>query len=83
MTADELRKYITAVPFLPFSVRTIDGRLLPVYNRDFILISPPQQHVYVFKSDGGFEVFDINLLPGVVFDPPQPTPISNPSDTTA
>ncbi len=84
MSADELRKHITAIPFFAFHVRTADGRRVPVLGRDFALISPPGRHVYVFQPDGSHDVLDINLIPGVEFGPP-PTEAVAPqsSDATA
>lgn len=40
MTVHQLRQHIIAVPFVPFQLRTGDGRLIPVVNRDFVLINP-------------------------------------------
>jgi hypothetical protein len=70
MTAEQLRQHITAVPFTPFHLRTVDGRRIPVLNRDFILITPPQTLTFVFQPDGSFEVLDMNLIPGVEYGPP-------------
>jgi hypothetical protein len=70
MSADELRSHITAVPFETFSLRTADGRRIPVRNRDFILITPNKRHVYVFQPDNSREVLDIMLILGLEFGPP-------------
>ncbi len=83
MTADELRAFITAVPFRPFHVRTVDGRRLPVYNRDFILITPSQTHVYVFQPNDAYEVLDIAILPSVEFSTPPAEAKPKASDTAA
>lgn len=73
MSADELRKHITAKPFTPFHPRAADGRRITVLNRDFILISPPGRHVYVFQPDGSHDVLDIQLIPSIEFGPPPAT----------
>jgi hypothetical protein len=78
MTVDELRKHITAVPFFPFHIRTGAGRRIPVLNRDFILITPTQSHVFVFQPDNSHQVLDINLIIGVEFGPPAP-PVAVPN----
>ena len=70
MTAEQLRQHITAVPFTPFHVRSADGRRIPVLNRDFILITPPQTHTFIFQPDGSYAVLDIALVPGVEYGPP-------------
>lgn len=77
MTADQVRHHIMAVPFTPFFLRTGDGRRISVVNRDFILITPTQSHVFVFQADGSYQVLDINLLVGAEYGPPeaaQPAP---------
>ncbi len=83
MTSEQLRRHITAVPFTPFHVGTGDGRRIPVLNRDFILISPPQTHVFVFQPDGSYQVLDLNLMLGVEFGPPQEQATPQPANTTA
>ncbi len=83
MTSHQLRQHIVAVPFLPFHVRTIDGCRVPVANRNFILINPPQTHVFVFQPDSAFQVLDINLVGGVEKDAPPPRTASEFTDTNA
>ncbi len=83
MTAEHLRQYIMAVPFKPFHLRTIDGRRVPVWHRDFILITPTQNHVIVFQANDAFEMFDLSLLPSVEVGPPTPEPKLTSSDTAA
>lgn len=39
MSAEELRRRVTAVPFRPFVVNVADGRRIPVVGQDFILVS--------------------------------------------
>lgn len=83
MTADELRHHITAVPFKPFYVRTIDGRRLPVQGRDFALVPPPGRHAFIFQSDGAYEVIDLTLLPSVEFGPIPADAVTQTSDPTS
>jgi hypothetical protein len=83
MTADYLRQFITAVPFKPFNLRTIDGRKIPVWHRDFILITPTQTHVFVFQPNDAFEMIDLALLPSLEVGPPIPETPPKPSDTAA
>lgn len=83
MTAEQLRQHIVAAPFTPFHLRTVDGRRVPVLNRDFILITPTRTHTFVFQPDDSYSVLDIALLQGVEFGPPAATPTLQPSDTNA
>lgn len=83
MTAEQIRQHITAVPFTPFHLRTGNGRRVPVLNRDFILITPTQSHVFVFQPDNSYQVLDVHLILGVEFGPPPAQPTPQPSDTNA
>ena len=74
MSADELRSYITAVPFRSFILRTIDGRSLLVDKRDFILVTPTGRHTYIFQPDDSRTVLDVELIVGADFAAPPATP---------
>jgi hypothetical protein len=67
MSAIELRSYITSVPFQPFVLRTIDGRAIPVKDRDFILVTPSGRHTYIFQPDDSRTVLDVELIVGADF----------------
>jgi hypothetical protein len=59
-------------------VQTVDGRRIPVLNRDFILITPTQLHLFIFQPDNSYQVLDINLIVGVEYGPPAPqAPVPN------
>ena len=78
MTAEQIRQHIITVPFTPFHLRTVDGRRVPVMNRDFILITPSKLHLFVFQPDDSYQILDIDLIVGVEFGPPQPqVPLPN------
>jgi hypothetical protein len=70
MSSAELRSHIVSVPFEPFNVRTIDGRNIPVKNRDFILITPSGRHTYIFQPDDSRTVLDNELIVGIDFAVP-------------
>lgn len=70
MTAEELRRHITAVPFRPFSLHMADGRQIPVLGRDFILLSPSGRMSYVFQPDDSHDVLDVLMITGVHYDSP-------------
>ena len=72
MSAEELRRRMTAVPFSAFSVNVNDGRRLPVVGQDFIRISLSGRVVEVYQIDGSFDVLDCLLITGLSFGPPQP-----------
>jgi hypothetical protein len=40
MDIENLRDAILTTPFIPFTIHLADGREIPVFARDFILLSP-------------------------------------------
>ena len=51
MIAD-VRERVLAVPFVPFAIRTSDGRKYPVPTRDHAHISPRGNRVVTFLDTG-------------------------------
>lgn len=70
MSTNELRRHITAVPFRPFVMHISDGRTIPVYDRDFILVSPLGSVVDVFQPDERHDILAGGAITGITFDPP-------------
>lgn len=60
MTGD-IRKHLEATPFVPFTVRTSDGREYPVTTVDHIYL-PPSGGRVVISDDAGVVV----VLPGLM-----------------
>lgn len=60
MTGD-IRKHLQISPFVPFSVRTADGREYPVPTVDHIYLPPSGERV-VISDDKGIVV----VLPGLM-----------------
>jgi len=73
MTADELKRHITAIPFQPFRVHVADGRDIPVRGRDFILLTPSGRMAYVFQPDDSHHVLDVLMITGIHFSTPTET----------
>jgi hypothetical protein len=48
---DEVRKMLNAVPFLPFLVKTSDGRQYRVKHPDYVAISPKGGRIVVFADE--------------------------------
>ncbi len=48
---DEIRKYLEAVPFVPFFIKTSDGRQYRVKHPDYVAISPKGGRVVVFADE--------------------------------
>jgi hypothetical protein len=70
VTADEIRKHIKAVPFRPFTLNVADGREIPVFDRDFIILSPSGRVVEVYQKDDSSDYLDTSLITGVGFVAP-------------
>jgi hypothetical protein len=48
---DEIRKHLDAVPFVPFVIKTSDGKQYRVKHPDFLAISPKGGRVAVFADE--------------------------------
>jgi len=70
MTADAIRKQITAVPFHPFKLHTADGRAIGVFARDFALVSPLGLTVDVYQPDDSHDIIDTSLIASISFTAP-------------
>ncbi len=51
MTSD-IRKLLTAQPFLPFAIHTADGREYAVPTPDYAHVVPNGRRVSIFSEDG-------------------------------
>ena len=48
---DEIRKHLEAVPFVPFLIKTSEGRQYRVKHPDYVAISPQGGRVVVFADE--------------------------------
>jgi hypothetical protein len=68
MTKDILKDKMTAAPFRPFSVRTTDGRQLPVPGPDYAQVSPNGRLLSVWTRNGNSQcVLDVALITELEF----------------
>ncbi len=51
MIAEEIRELQAATPFEPYSVVTSDGKTLYVKHPDYCLITPGNDHLYIFSDE--------------------------------
>ena len=65
MTGD-IRKHLGITPFVPFSVRTADGREYPVPTIDNIYLPPTGGRVVISDDEGVVVVLPGLLISGVV-----------------
>lgn len=83
MTAAEIRKQITKVPFRPFTLHMADGQTIRVHARDFILVSPLGLTVDVYQADDDHDILDMALITSISFDPPAQPSAPQTTDTNA
>jgi hypothetical protein len=60
MTGD-IRKHLDITPFVPFSIRTADGREYPVPTIDHIYLPPKGGRVIISDDEGA-----VAVLPGLM-----------------
>lgn len=65
MTGD-IRKHLEITPFVPFSVRTADGREYPVPTIDHIYLPPIGGRVIISDDEGVVSVLPGLLISGVL-----------------
>jgi hypothetical protein len=65
MIAD-IRKHLDRTPFIPFTIRTADGREYPVPSVDHIWLPPQQARVFVADDEGLSAILPGLLISGIV-----------------
>lgn len=65
MTGD-IRKHLQITPFIPFSVRTSDGREYPVPTTDHIYLPPSGGRVVISDNQGVVVVLPGLMITGLV-----------------
>jgi hypothetical protein len=65
MTGD-IRRHLETVPFVPFSIRTADGREYPVPTIDHIYLPPTGGRVVISDHEGTVIVLPGLLISGLV-----------------
>lgn len=62
MTANTLRQFRDASPFVPFALNTQDGQVYHVDHPDYFSVSPNGQIAVVFLKRGGHATIDAALI---------------------
>jgi len=62
----DIRKHLDTIPFVPFAVRTADGREYPVPTFDHIYLPPGGGRVVVSDDEGITVVLSALLVSGLV-----------------
>jgi hypothetical protein len=60
MTIDRLRELYDAAPFQPFVIELADGRQVPVYQRDFMMLAPSGRTVVVVQPDDSLSIINVD-----------------------
>lgn len=76
MTIGQLRAARDMTPFIPFKIRLVDGPLIPVPHRDFLMIPPTSSRTFVIATASNvYRIVDLFLVSALEFD--HPTPAKN------
>ena len=72
----DIRKHLEISPFVPFRVRTADGREYPVPTLDHIYLPPGNGRVVISDDEGAVVVLPALLISGLLYatDSPAHTP---------
>ena len=62
----EIRKHLERTPFVPFAIRTADGREYPIPSLDHIWLPPKQARVFVADDEGLSAILPGLLISGIV-----------------
>ena len=67
MTIQQLKNAHQKRPFVPFSIRTANGRDYPVPHPEFMMITPPGRTVVVTDNEGTVDTIDLLLVASLSF----------------
>jgi hypothetical protein len=62
----DIRKHLERIPFVPFAIRTADGREYSVPSVDHIWLPPHQARVFVADDNGLSAILPALLISGIV-----------------
>jgi hypothetical protein len=65
MTIDAVKDLRDALPFTPFDIHLVDGRIFPVLHRDFLSIGPMGKTLIVWtgaEQEEHFHILDTRLV---------------------
>ncbi len=67
VTIEQLRATAKAQPFVPFTLRLVDGRSYTIDHPDFISSHPQGRTIIVYKAGegGDLEIIDLLLVVGI------------------
>jgi hypothetical protein len=71
MTADQVQKRISAIPYRPFDLCLADSRAVHVDHPDLLAFDRGKRVVIVYSSDGMVEVIDLMLVLSIRFHEPE------------
>ena len=62
MTIEKMHEAYNAQPFQPFVLHLADGRAIPVFHRDFIMVAPSGRTVVIQQPDDTLNIIDLLLV---------------------
>lgn len=66
MEPEILRRFIRAVPFEPFFVRTISGKTIAVPHPEFIMLTPGGRRAFIATGPDKVEHLDVVLIEAII-----------------
>jgi len=66
MVVGDIRKHLEQSPFVPFKLRTADGREYPVPTHDHVYLPPGGGRVVVSDDEGFVIVIPALLISGII-----------------
>lgn len=73
MLPEVLREHLRAVPYVPFTVCTGDGRTYRVPHPDFAALSPGGRSLYLWLDEARHAVLEVFLITALEHEPlPEP-----------
>ena len=69
MTIEQVRYHYNSQPFQPFLIHLVDGRVVPVHHREFVMTVPSGRTILVAQPDDTVNILDLLLVTDIEFKP--------------
>jgi len=70
MTREDFRERMIKRPFQPFTVIMADGQRIPVWNQEYVMMSPTRRTASVYQRDGRLDIIDLLLVTALEVEGP-------------
>ena len=75
VTGEQIREHLRLMPFRPFRLQLVDGRVFEVRHPDFAMVVPNRRHLIVFSMENmeSWCMLDVALIASLEPIDDQPT----------